>query len=125
MIRIYSLGMKKKIALLAALVHDPDIIVFDEPTGALDAAGARIAKGLSVSVRDRGKLVFFTTHIMEIAERLADRIAIIHKGKLIADGSLEELRERFGKKRNEPLEDLFLRITGEVDTEAAPSRANP
>jgi ABC-2 type transport system ATP-binding protein len=125
MIRTYSLGMKKKVALLAALVHDPDIIVFDEPTGALDAAGARIAKDLLVRARDEGKLVFVTTHIMEIAEKLADRIAIIHKGKLIADGTLGELRDRFGKKWNESLEDLFLRITGEPANEAAPTRSGP
>jgi ABC-2 type transport system ATP-binding protein len=113
MIRTYSLGMKKKIALLASLVHDPDIIVFDEPSGALDAAGARVAKDLMVRARDYGKLVFFTTHIMEIAENLADRIAIIHNGRLIADGGLEDLRDRFGTRWNESLEDLFLRITGE------------
>jgi len=114
MIRTYSLGMKKKIALLGALVHDPEILVFDEPTGALDAAGARVAKDVLVDARDEGKLVFFTTHIMEIAEQLADRIAILHKGQLIADGTLEELRERYGKKWEESLEDLFLRITGEA-----------
>ena len=125
MIRTYSLGMKKKIALLAALVHDPDIIVFDEPTGALDAAGARLAKDLLIRARDDGKLVFFTTHIMEIAEKLADRIAIIHKGRLIADGTLEELRDRFGKKWNESLEDLFLRITGEAANEATYTRTGP
>ena len=120
MIRTYSHGMKKKIALLGALVHDPDIIVFDEPTGALDAAGARIAKDLLVRARDEGKLVFFTTHIMEIAERLADRLAIIDHGRLIADGTLEELRDQFGKRRAEPLEDLFLRITGAAAEKFAP-----
>ena len=111
MIRSYSLGMKKKIALLGALVHDPSIIVLDEPTGALDAAAARLVKDLLIRARNDGKLVFFTTHIMEIAERLADRIAIIDHGRLIADGTLEELRNRFGRKRAESLEDLFLRIT--------------
>ncbi len=111
MIRTYSLGMKKKIALLGALVHDPQILVFDEPTGALDAAGARVTKDLLVRARDEGKLVFFSTHIMEIAEQLADRIAVIHKGRLIGDGTLDELRASYGKKRNESLEDLFLRIT--------------
>lgn len=113
MIRTYSLGMKKKIALLAALVHDPAFIVFDEPTGALDAPGARIAKDLMIQARDDGKLVFFTTHNMDIAETLADRIAIIHNGRLIADGSIEQLRHRFGQEWSESLEDLFLRITGE------------
>jgi len=120
MIRTYSLGMKKKIALLAALVHDPDIIVFDEPTGTLDAAGARIVKDLMLSARDNGKLVFFTTHIMEIAEKLADRVAIIHEGTLIADGTPDELRGQFGKKWDESFEDLFLRITGEPVSEPAP-----
>ncbi len=111
LIRTYSLGMKKKIALLASLVHDPDILVLDEPTGALDAAGARTVKDLMGDARDNGKLVFFTTHIMEIAEKLADRIAILHNGRLTADGTLDELRNRFGQKWNESLEDLFLRIT--------------
>jgi len=114
MIRTYSLGMKKKIALLGALVNDPGIIIFDEPTGALDVAGARIVKDIMVGARDAGKLVFFTTHTMEIAERLADRIAIIDHGTLIADGTLGELRSRFGQKHSEPLEDIFLRITEQV-----------
>lgn len=113
MIRTYSLGMRKKIALLAALVHNPDIIVLDEPTGALDAAGARITKDLMVHARNEGKLVFFTTHILEIAEKLADRIAILHEGRLIADGTLKGLHSQFGGKWNESLEDLFIRITGE------------
>jgi ABC-2 type transport system ATP-binding protein len=125
MIRTYSLGMKKKIALLATLVHDPDIIVFDEPTGALDAAGARIVKDLMVYAGDEGKLVFFTTHIMEIAEKLADRIAIIHEGRLIADGTLQELRDQFGNRWNESLEDMFLRITVEAANEAVPARTGP
>ena len=121
MIRTYSLGMKKKIALLGALVHDPDFLVFDEPTGAMDAAGARIVKDLMVRARDDGKLVFFTTHIMEIAERLADRIAIIDHGRLIADGTLEELRNQFGRKSAEPLEDIFLRVTDNAGDQAVPT----
>ena len=76
-------------------------------------------KDIMVQARDDGKLLFFTTHIMEIAEKLADRIAIIDNGRLIADGSLEELRDRFGKKRAEPLEDLFLRITEKTGAQAA------
>lgn len=124
MIRTYSLGMKKKVALLGALVHDPDILLFDEPTGALDAAGARIVKDLLVDARDTGKVVFFTTHIMEVAEQLADRIGIIHKGRLIADGTLDELRYLYGENSTESLEDLFLRITeedpdGKIEVEAS------
>jgi ABC-2 type transport system ATP-binding protein len=103
--------MKKKIAFLAALVHDPDVLLLDEPTGALDVAGARIVKDLILRARENGKLVFFTTHVMEIAERLADRIVFIDEGRIIADGTLDELRCRFGTGRSETLEDLFLRIT--------------
>ena len=103
--------MKKKIAFLAALVHDPDILLFDEPTGSLDAASARLVKDRMLEARDAGKLVFFTTHIMEIAERLADRLAVIHHGRLIAQGTLDDLRQQFGRTPGESLEDIFLRIT--------------
>ena len=112
LIKTYSLGMKKKIAFLAALVPDPDILLFDEPTGSLDAASARLVKDYMLDARDAGKLVFFTTHIMEIAERLADRLAVIHHGRLIAEGTLDDLRQQFGRTPSESLEDIFLRITG-------------
>ncbi len=111
LIKSYSLGMKKKIAFLAALVHDPDILLFDEPTGSLDAASARLVKERMLEARDAGKLVFFTTHIMEIAERLADQLAVIHHGRLIAQGTLDDLRQQFGRTPRESLEDIFLRIT--------------
>lgn len=111
LIKTYSLGMKKKIAFLAALVPDPDILLFDEPTGSLDAASARLVKDHMLEARDAGKLVFFTTHIMEIAERLADRLAVIHHGRLIAQGTLDDLRQQFGRTPGESLEDIFLRIT--------------
>jgi len=103
--------MKKKIAFLAAFLYQPDILLLDEPTGGLDAASARLVKDLMVEARDSGKLVFFTTHVMEIAERLADRIAVIHHGRLIADGTLQDLRRLFGRAAGESLEDIFLRIT--------------
>ena len=111
LIKSYSLGMKKKIAFLAALVPDPDILLFDEPTGSLDAASARLVKDRMLEARDAGKLVFFTTHIMEIAERLADQLAVIHHGRLIAQGTLDDLRQQFGRMPGESLEDIFLRIT--------------
>ena len=88
LIKGYSAGMKKKISFLAALVHEPDLLIFDEPTGALDAPSARLVKDELIAARDRGSLVFFTTHIMELAERLADRIAIIDHGHLVASGTL-------------------------------------
>lgn len=113
-IRTYSMGMRKKVAILAALVHDPEILVLDEPTGALDAAGARAVKDIMEEARRAGKLVFFTTHVLEIAEAMADRIAVIHGGTLVADGSLDQLRDRHAARPGETLEALFLRLTAAV-----------
>lgn len=112
LVKTYSMGMKKKIALLAALTTNPALLVLDEPTGALDAASAREVKDLMVEARRDGKAVFFTTHVMEIAEQMADRLAIIDAGALLAVGTLSELRLRFGTSPDEPLERIFLRLTG-------------
>jgi len=111
LIRTYSLGMRKKIAFLAAMVHRPTILIFDEPTGSLDAASARVVKDQMQIARDQGALVLFTTHVMEIAERLADRIAILHHGSLVADGTLEELKKAHGRSGSDTLEEIFLRLT--------------
>jgi len=119
LIKGYSLGMKKKISFLAALVHEPEILIFDEPTGALDALSARIVKDELLAARNRGSLVFFTTHVMEIAERLADRIAIIRDGRLLADGTLTELRRAHGRESGESLESIFLRLVHETPSEVA------
>lgn len=108
--RTYSLGMRKKIALSAALLYEPSILVLDEPTGGLDAASARQMKDLMIDARDRGRVVLFTTHVMEIAERLADRIAILHKGRVIADGTPAALMRQHGRP-GDSLEDVFLRLT--------------
>lgn len=110
LIKDYSAGMKKKISFLAALAHRPDTLIFDEPTGALDAPSARIVKDEMIAARDRGSLVFFTTHVMELAERLADRIAIIDRGRLVTEGTLSELRAAHGSSSGESLESLFLRL---------------
>ena len=110
LIKGYSAGMRKKISFLTALVHQPDILIFDEPTGALDALSARIVKDEMVAARERGSLVFFTTHVMEIGERLADRIVIISNGQLVANGTLTELRMAHGRETGESLESLFLRL---------------
>jgi ABC-2 type transport system ATP-binding protein len=110
LIKDYSAGMKKKISFLAALAHGPDTLIFDEPTGALDAPSARVVKDEMVAARNRGSLVFFTTHVMELAERLADRIAIIDHGRLVTEGTLQELRAAHGRRSSESLESLFLRL---------------
>ena len=115
LIRTYSMGMRKKIAFLAAMVHRPNILIFDEPTGALDAASARVVKDQMQMAREQGALVLFTTHVMEIAERLADRIAILNHGSLVADGTLQELKEAHARHGRETLEEIFLRLTASHD----------
>ena len=97
--------------LAQALVGDPPVLIFDEPTGGLDAASARVVKDQMQIARDEGALVLFTTHIMEVAERLADRLAIINHGKLVAHGTLPELREAHARSGHETLEEIFLRLT--------------
>ena len=115
LIRTYSMGMRKKTAFLAAMVHRPSILIFDEPTGALDAASARVVKDRMQLARDQGALVLFTTHVMEIAERLADRIAILDHGRLVAAGTLAELRETHARSGPGTLEEIFLRLTASRD----------
>ena len=111
LIRTYSMGMRKKTAFLAAIVHRPTILIFDEPTGALDAASARVVKDHMKIARDQGAVVLFTTHVMEVAERLADRIAIIHHGRLVADATFGELQKAHSRSGRETLEEIFLGLT--------------
>jgi len=106
----YSHGMQQKTALAAALIHDPKVLVLDEPTVGLDPRSARLIKDMLRQMADRGAAVFLSTHILEIAERMCDRIGIINKGELIAVGSMEELRS-LGKGETS-LEDIFLSLTG-------------
>ncbi|MBP3039851.1 ABC transporter ATP-binding protein [Bacillaceae bacterium Marseille-Q3522] len=110
----YSHGMKQKIALCGALIHNPDVIFLDEPTVGLDPKSARTLKNLLRSICDNGTTVFITTHILEIAEQLCDRVAIILEGQVIAQGTMEELR-RQGGKDEASLEDIFLQLTGDEE----------
>jgi len=107
----YSHGMQQKASLAAALVHDPKVLVLDEPTVGLDPKSARLIKDILRQMADRGAAVFLSTHILEIAERMCDRIGIINKGELIAVGTMEELRS-LGKAGEVSLEDIFLGLTG-------------
>src|SRR5512140_1678290 len=107
----YSHGMQQKTALAAALVHDPKALVLDEPTVGLDPKSARLLKDILRQMADRGATVFLSTHILEIAERMCDRIGIIHKGQLVAVGTMDELRS-LGKAGEVSLEDIFLGLTG-------------
>jgi ABC-2 type transport system ATP-binding protein len=106
----YSHGMKQKTAVAAALIHDPKVLVLDEPTVGLDPKSARLIKDMLRQLADRGAAVFLSTHILEIAERMCDRIGIIDRGRLIAVGTMDELRALGKGERN--LEDIFLSLTG-------------
>jgi ABC-2 type transport system ATP-binding protein len=106
----YSHGMQQKTALAAALMHDPKVLVLDEPTAGLDPRSARLIKDMLRQMAERGSAVFLSTHILEIAERMCDRIGIINEGELIAVGTMEELRA-LGKGETS-LEDIFLSLTG-------------
>ena len=113
----FSRGMKQKVALAGALIHDPKLLMLDEPLTGLDAAIARQVKDLLMARCRAGASIILTTHILEVAERLADRIGIIHHGKLIAEGTLAELREIAGQ-RNTSLEDVFLELTRPMERAA-------
>lgn len=106
----YSHGMQQKTSLAAALVHDPKVLILDEPTVGLDPKSARLIKDLLRQLAERGAAVMLSTHILEIAENMCDRIGIINKGKLVAAGTMEELR-RLGQGE-QSLEDIFLSLTG-------------
>jgi ABC-2 type transport system ATP-binding protein len=113
----FSRGMRQKVALAGALVHDPQLIILDEPLTGLDAGSARLVKTVLTDRVRAGCTVIMTTHILEIAERMADRIGVIAGGRLVAEGTLQELREREGRG-DSCLEELFLSIV-EQDTAAA------
>jgi ABC-2 type transport system ATP-binding protein len=108
----FSRGMKQKVALAGALVHEPRLIVLDEPLTGLDARSARLVKDVLIARVAGGATVVMTTHILEVAERMAERIGVIAQGRLIAEGTLEDLRARSGR-RDSTLEDVFLALTAE------------
>lgn len=105
----FSRGMKQKTVLAGALIHDPQLLILDEPLTGLDAAAAHLVKNLLAEKVRAGVTVILTTHILEVAERLAQKIGIIHRGQLLAEGTLEELRAVSGQHGT--LEDVFLELT--------------
>ena len=120
----FSKGMRQKVALAGALIHEPRLIILDEPLTGLDAGSARQVKKVLTGLVAQGVSIIMTTHILEVAERMADRIGIIARGKLVAEGTLEELRGRASADGNS-LEDIFLDIVGsERDGGAHPDVAN-
>ena len=109
-IQSYSHGMRQKIVIIGVLVHEPDVWILDEPLTGLDPKSAYILKEMMREHADKGKIVFFSTHVLEVAEKICDRVAIINKGNLQFKGNLNEMRDHF--KSNESLEKMFLEMTG-------------
>ncbi len=107
-----SFGTKQKISLIASFLHDPKVIIMDESMNGLDPKSARILRELLIKFRDDGKSIIFSTHVLPLAEMICDRIGLIYEGKLIAEGTMDELRE---KAQEENLEDIFLKLTKSKD----------
>ncbi len=107
---VFSRGMKQKVAIARSLVHDPAVILLDEPTTGLDVSGATIFRRLIEELRRAGKTILFSSHNMSEVERLCDRVLIMHKGRMNVTGTIQELREAYGM---DDLNDLFIRaVTG-------------
>jgi ABC-2 type transport system ATP-binding protein len=113
-IETYSRGMKQKLALAGAFIHQPKMIILDEPLTGLDASAARLVKDMLSDYTRQGNTIILTTHIMEIAERMAQRIGIINHGQLVAEGTLDQLRARSGEMGG-TLETVFLELTENQD----------
>ena len=106
-IAAYSHGMKQKLAVIAAWLHEPQLILMDEPFVGLDPKAAHLLKGMMREICDRGGAIFFSTHVLEVAEKLCDKVAIIKGGRLIRSGTMEEV------KGDDSLEEVFLELEGE------------
>jgi ABC-2 type transport system ATP-binding protein len=111
LIETYSLGMRQKTAIAAALLHDPPLLLLDEPLVGLDPHGARVLKDLLRERTARGAGVLVSTHLLDVAERLCDRVVILRRGRVVASGTLASLR---GGRTDATLEDVFLELTGET-----------
>ncbi len=108
-------GMRQKVSVARAVVHDPPVLIFDEATAGLDVLVARALLNTVAELRDQGKCVIFSTHIMREAEKLCDRVAILHQGCILAEGTIEELRDRY---REPDLEELFFQLISQHDEAA-------
>ncbi|MCE5303151.1 MAG: ATP-binding cassette domain-containing protein [Planctomycetaceae bacterium] len=109
-----STGMKQKVSIARAVVHDPPVLIFDEATAGLDVLVARALLDTVAQLRDQGKCIVFSTHILREAERLCDRVAIMHRGRILAEGTLEQLRD---EHHESDLEELFFQLISRHDQE--------
>ncbi len=109
----YSVGMRKKIALAAAIIHRPRVLFLDEPFEGIDPVSSRVIRDILHDLTQRGTTIFFSSHIMEVVEHLATRVGIINQGVLVAEGTIQELRQRAsGDDKDASLEDIFLNVIG-------------
>jgi ABC-2 type transport system ATP-binding protein len=99
--------MRKRVAMAASLIHHPELFLMDEPFEGVDAVGARLMKDILLDQVRQGATIFLTSHVLEVVERLCDRVAIIHEGKIVTEGALDDLRAG-----SETLEDVFVRVVG-------------
>lgn len=114
----YSVGMRKKVALAAAIIHRPQVLFLDEPFEGIDPVSSRVIRDILHELTRSGTTIFFSSHIMEVVERLCTRVGIINQGTLVAEGTLQELRERAsgnGSAKDATLEDIFLNVIGVRD----------
>ena len=116
LISSYSQGMKQKVSIMAALLHRPKVLLFDEPLNGLDPKSARVVKELIHELSNEGVSTIFSTHVLEIAEAICDRITILQNGLVLAEGTAQELREKAGLPGS-GLEDVFLKLTGTRDVQ--------
>jgi ABC-2 type transport system ATP-binding protein len=108
----YSVGMRKKVSLATALIHRPQVLFLDEPFEGIDPISSRTIRDILHDLTNAGTTIFFSSHIMEVVERLCTRVGIIDQGRLVAEGSLDELRQWAGGSGNTSLEDIFLHLVG-------------
>jgi sodium transport system ATP-binding protein len=117
-----STGMKQKVSIARTIIHDPPVLIFDEPTSGLDVLVARAVLKAIESLKDQGKCIIFSTHIMREVEKLCGRIAIIHRGRILAQGSLDQLAEEHGQP---DVEELFFDLIQQHDQSEGPAPELP
>ena len=120
-IRDSSLGMKKKLALAAALIHKPRVLFLDEALNGVDPVSVKTIADLLRSLVANGLTIFFTTHVLDVAERLCDEIGVIHEGRLVASGTIDEIKSLRQMGADARLEDVFLQVVGAEKPKSPPS----
>ena len=111
-VKTYSNGMKQRVVIARALLHKPKVLFLDEPTRGLDPNVARGIRSVVVDLAKQGMTVFLTTHYMEEADQLSDRVAILDQGRIVAMDTPERLKAEYGENENSTLEDIFVQLTG-------------